>query len=296
MYADAAAAIDKLIGTLDIDLARDAIVITADHGHTDRGGHGGREPDVRAVPLVLAGAGIVPGAQTAGAMLADVAPTVCALLGIPAPGHAHGRTLVEVLQLDRAGAAARIQADARRLAAMRDAPRDEPGGPSVAGLVLVGAFALVVLAAIRVSRDLEISRASWLGALALAIVIGGLFVICRGQLSPSHVPALYRLQRWMAIFAVLGIGAQVVLSWRVLRRHTARLQAANGIALVGLATALLPAYAVRAWFAPPHAELPEPEWFVGIPGIELAAAVTSVAIALMLAIELIVVARGKRPG
>jgi len=41
-----------------------AIVVTADHGHTGRGGHGGVEPEVLAVPLVMAGAGVRAGASS----------------------------------------------------------------------------------------------------------------------------------------------------------------------------------------------------------------------------------------
>jgi Metalloenzyme superfamily/Type I phosphodiesterase / nucleotide pyrophosphatase len=296
-YAAAADAIDGAIGRLvaTLDLAHDAIVITADHGHTGRGGHGGREPEVRAVPLILAGAGIVPGAQTAGAMLDDIAPTVSALLGIPSPGHAFGRTLVELLRLSPDAAAARSAADARRLATMRDAPRDEPGGPNLFGLVLVAACMIAAIVAMRFVPEIAVSRASWLGGLAFVLVVVGMFAICRGELSPSHVPALQRVQRWMAVIATVGIGAQVALGWRVLRRQprVARLSAANGIALVGLTLALAPACAIRAWFAPPHAEVPEPQWFVAIPGVALAAAVAAIAIASMLVVELIVFARGK---
>src|SRR5262249_49811218 len=50
-----------------VDLERDALVVIADHGHTATGGHGGAEPEVTFVPLVLAGAGVRRGAHIAGA-------------------------------------------------------------------------------------------------------------------------------------------------------------------------------------------------------------------------------------
>src|SRR5580704_14648652 len=52
-----------------VDLSQDAIVVTADHGHTNRGGHGGMEPEVLGVPLIMVGAGIRAGADVADARL-----------------------------------------------------------------------------------------------------------------------------------------------------------------------------------------------------------------------------------
>ena len=44
-----------------LDLTRDTIVITSDHGHIDAGGHGGDETVVITEPFVLAGAGVKGG-------------------------------------------------------------------------------------------------------------------------------------------------------------------------------------------------------------------------------------------
>jgi hypothetical protein len=73
------------------------LVVTADHGHVAEGGHGGDEPEVTAVPLVLAGAGARAGARGTCAHL-DVAPTLAALLGVAAPAAAEGRVLWEALE------------------------------------------------------------------------------------------------------------------------------------------------------------------------------------------------------
>src|SRR5262249_41785755 len=58
-YRRAAEKYDELLGAIwaELDPARDTLVVTADHGHLARGGHGGPEPEVVTVPLVLAGAG-----------------------------------------------------------------------------------------------------------------------------------------------------------------------------------------------------------------------------------------------
>ncbi len=80
-----------------LNLARTALVVTTDHGHIDAGGHGGWEPIVKEVPLVMAGKGIRVGVEGQGAQ-ADIAPTIAALLGIPIPVHAMGRPLMEALE------------------------------------------------------------------------------------------------------------------------------------------------------------------------------------------------------
>jgi len=80
-----------------MDLRRGTLIVTTDHGHIDTGGHGGWEPIVKEVPLVMAGKGIRVGVEGQGTQ-ADIAPTVAALLGIPIPVHAMGRPLMEALE------------------------------------------------------------------------------------------------------------------------------------------------------------------------------------------------------
>ena len=97
-YTKAAQDIDKHILNFltSIDLTKTTVILTADHGHIDTGGHGGWESVVTQVPLVMAGPGIRPGRYgTVGQ--GDIAPTVAALLGAPIPAHATGRVLDEAL-------------------------------------------------------------------------------------------------------------------------------------------------------------------------------------------------------
>lgn len=58
------------------------------------GGHGGSAEMY--VPLVVSGHGIRPGAEPVSPRLVDVAPTVCALLGVRPPAHCAGRALDEL--------------------------------------------------------------------------------------------------------------------------------------------------------------------------------------------------------
>ncbi len=80
-----------------MDLSRETLIVTTDHGHIDTGGHGGWEPIVKEVPLVMVGKGVRAGMEGQGTQ-ADIAPTVAALLGVPIPTHAMGRPLLEALE------------------------------------------------------------------------------------------------------------------------------------------------------------------------------------------------------
>ena len=109
---------DALLAELvkSLDLTKETLVVTADHGHRDAGGHGGEEAEVLAIPVVMVGAGIRPGA-TAKASQADIAPTVAALLGAALPAASSGRPLESILALAEGaraslGAAAQAQRDA----------------------------------------------------------------------------------------------------------------------------------------------------------------------------------------
>ncbi|MGE5594222.1 MAG: alkaline phosphatase family protein [Betaproteobacteria bacterium] len=122
-YKAASAEVDTMIGKMlaSLDLTSDTIVVTSDHGHTARGGHGGWEKDVITVPLVAAGAGIVtperpaPEISWAAARHEDVGPTCAALLGTSVPTHSQGRVLFEMLDAPPHAVAERAirQAEAR---------------------------------------------------------------------------------------------------------------------------------------------------------------------------------------
>ena len=89
--------LSKLVASLD--LSQTVVIVTADHGHVDRGGHGGTEPEVLEVPLVLAGGPVRRGARLEAEQV-DVAPTICALLGLPFPATNEGKVLFDALYLD----------------------------------------------------------------------------------------------------------------------------------------------------------------------------------------------------
>ena len=107
-YLAAALRVDAEIAALAslLDWNTDTLILTADHGMSDRqghlismgGGHGGGEVVVRQVPLVVAGRGIAPGVYPESGQ-ADIVPTIAVLLGLPIPVHSQGRTLLDILVL-----------------------------------------------------------------------------------------------------------------------------------------------------------------------------------------------------
>ncbi|MCS7054939.1 MAG: hypothetical protein NZM18_02020 [Thermoflexales bacterium] len=97
-YRAATEATDRHIAAIvnALDLGADALVVLSDRGLTDDGRDGGGEAEVTRTPLVLVGAGIVPGTQAIAPATA-IAPTLAALAGAPMPIHAQGGPILEVL-------------------------------------------------------------------------------------------------------------------------------------------------------------------------------------------------------
>ena len=305
-YRDAAVVADRAVARVlgRVDLTQDAIVVTADHGHTGRGGHGGVEPEVLGVPLIAAGAGIRPGATAADARLIDIAPTVAALLGLPAPGHGLGRTLVELLALDDTGRAHRIAADQLRLAATRhtvDAAEAAAADDVLAhraeriGLVAGGALLAAGLALLLIRRRvLRLDRRVLVVSLpAFFVVYYGLLATLGQRFSPSLLPAQGHLAGQMVRYGLIGMFVQLIASLWALRNQATfgeRLAAANGIAWAGLMSTMVAAGTIWAFFPPPYVDLPGPVWLVLIPAALVAVACAAINVALILALEVIVFA------
>jgi hypothetical protein len=96
-YLEAAMKVDTDLSVL-VNALQDGhttFVVVSDHGHVAGGGHGGWEPEVVNVPAVLAGPGVALGRGTG--RMEDLAPTVAAVAGLPAPRDALGRILPGVL-------------------------------------------------------------------------------------------------------------------------------------------------------------------------------------------------------
>jgi hypothetical protein len=287
-----------------IDLSQDAIVITADHGHTNRGGHGGIEPEVLSVPLILAGAGVKPGATADDAHLIDLAPTVATLLGIPAPGHGLGRTLDELLAIDATVHEARKAADDTRLATTRSVVARSEAAAKVdvmerraMRIALVGGCALLaVFGAVLLIRR-RVMKMDWRVLLvsvpAFSVAYYAMIGAAGQGFSPSLVPAQGHIAVVMAKYGVAAMIVQLLASMWALRNQgslTERLAKANGIAWMGLMLAMVPAGLAWAFMPPPYVTLPGAHLLVLIPAVEVAVACAAVDVALTLVVEVIVFA------
>jgi hypothetical protein len=305
-YREAAVIADRAVARVlgRVDLAQDAVIVTADHGHTGRGGHGGIEPEVLSVPLIAAGAGIRHGAAAPDARLIDVAPTVAALLGLPAPGHGLGRTLVELLALDDAARVRRIAADQLRLAATRktvDAAEASAAADVLAhratriafvvgGALLAGGLAVLLIR----RRVLRLDRHVLVVSIpSFFVVYYGLIATLGQRFSPSLLPAQGHLAGQLVRYGLIGMFVQLVASLWVLRNQQSfgdRLAAANGIAWSGLMSTMVAAGAIWAFFPPPYVDLPGPLWLVLIPAALVAVACAAINVALILALEVVIFA------
>lgn len=70
------------------------VIVTGDHGHIDIGGHGGPEKEAVKVPLTISGKNVL-NEQADGYMQLDLAPTLCALLGVPFSAYMEGAVMEE---------------------------------------------------------------------------------------------------------------------------------------------------------------------------------------------------------
>lgn len=110
-YRAAVARVDGEIAELltRMDLARDLVVLTADHGHRDAGGHGGEQPEIKDVLVCFAGAGVERRTDRATFDGRSTAPALAVLLGLPFPRHMRAGDdrldeIWEVAHADPAGA------------------------------------------------------------------------------------------------------------------------------------------------------------------------------------------------
>ena len=86
-YAAAVARVDGEIAGLlaRLDLSQDLVVLTADHGHRDAGGHGGAQPEIKNVLVCFAGRGVERRADRAAFDGRSTAPALAVLLGLRFP-------------------------------------------------------------------------------------------------------------------------------------------------------------------------------------------------------------------
>lgn len=227
--------IDAVIAVLAsrLDLSRETLVITADHGHRDEGGHGGDEAEVLAIPIVMVGAGIRSSVTIDGEQ-ADIAPTLAALLGLPLPAASSGHPLEAALLADDAKLAMIKGASQMQKEAFLKAVDQRLGNVVVHGGVddwgdlffafrdnlkqtrqIVAAFSLVVcvgvlVVALKVSGPGATGLAAGVSGMALALLAGVAKNIPTMSFSAINydemlLPFFERIMTLAAITALAGI-------------------------------------------------------------------------------------------
>ncbi|WP_245746567.1 alkaline phosphatase family protein [Nocardia altamirensis] len=102
-YLDAVTRIDEQVGRIvaAVDARAKAnpaenwtILVTADHGHTPKGGHGGQSADETTNFVIGRGADFAAGTTTSRYTLVDVTPTVVELLRVPASPDFDGQSMI----------------------------------------------------------------------------------------------------------------------------------------------------------------------------------------------------------
>lgn len=304
-YRDAVDYVDQQLANIAglIDLRYDTVIITADHGHTDAGGHGGEEQSVMEVPLIFAGAGIAPEALLADAVLADVPPTIAALLGVPAPGHSIGRTLVEVLDLSEAQRSALTSSDDLRIARNSGIYIDSLAEAAPAlktrrrnRLLLLTACIIVALACFGVAWRWGAMHVDW----RVLVIAVPAFPICYyavlglvGQnLSYSAMPHRGEAMSRLFNFGLISVVVQLAAGWlalggRVVLRE--RLASANALVACGLLVAWIPAGVLWALYdAAAPFEIPGSRIALLIPANYIAVATFALGAALLLGLEIVI--------
>lgn len=247
-YAAAARDADTLVEMVRERSAGRAVVVIADHGHSARGGHGGDEPSVMEVPLVLSGPGVTKGAAPSEpAQAEDVASTLAVLAGVAVPAASIGKPLWEVLE-PALRARRGDHADAVRTRAAR--PAHTHKGPGVAWPIL--RIALALLAVLACARP----RPRWavIGALTPALAL--LLLVGRGD--PLTLSAVDQAPRFVS--RLLGYSAPAaVFAGIALARSSATTMDASLKAIALAAGAVAPWLLACCWTGfRPYPELPTP--------------------------------------
>src|SRR5262249_39504538 len=70
-----------------LDLSQDLLIVTGDHGHSLRGGHGGLQDRIAHVLTCYAGAGVAHRPELGSMRATTLAPSLALLMGLPFPAN-----------------------------------------------------------------------------------------------------------------------------------------------------------------------------------------------------------------
>jgi|GEM_PF-1753327 len=194
-----------------MDPDKDTLFVSADHGHLDRGGHGGPEKVVLETPLIVLGAGAAATRAGCHHPNTDLAATVAAVLGVDPPAASVGSPIAAVLdpaQVDLHAASARSLDELERLATRLPPPRaDEDthskGAPALPRDLRSQPFE-PLSPGFRATRSIQVSPIVLFSAIWLAFF--GLLLFVTRRRAPGDAPAWPFVVRGVAyLVAYVGI-------------------------------------------------------------------------------------------
>ncbi len=241
-YGAAVGRIDRELGQFlsgaAVDLSRDLVVVTADHGHSARGGHGGRQDRIANVLTCFAGVGVRRDPGVGSLRSTTVGPALAMLMGLPFPADMRAgdddlEALWEIADLpgayveDRREAVARFRAENEgRLRAWSP----DSGGSwdrfyawhrsqqIIRVLPFVGLLALTLVLQARGYR--RRGGGAWFGLLFVVLFAVGswaLQVLLRGSFDLSSVAFREDFLQFTILLGVLWTGGAALLHWLVRR-------------------------------------------------------------------------------
>jgi hypothetical protein len=274
-YAKAVERADRGVNqVLDrLDLSKDTVIITADHGHALRGGHGGAQPDIMNVLTCYAGFGVHPSEGTGPMDNRTIAPSIAVLVGLRFPRNmrAFEDDLDTIFAITSTAAyPSAYLADRRQaIARFRKANADEIGSwsafyrhardrQSMRGGFVLAVFASLLLGSRR--RETHRSPLTFVVPWILAIV-GGSILFHLGLLDVFDSTCINIRDDYIRTeFVTCGLAIGLGVAVHALRRKSALALARDLWTLVFAAVALEVAH-VAAFGWPIEPPLPGPVLF-----------------------------------
>lgn len=237
------AQLDRLVSLLDLNTT--TLIVTADYGHIEEGGHGGADPLVLELPLVMAGRKVIPGNYSDIEQI-DLASTLSVLLGLSLPAANQGRPRLEFLQISEqdkaqtwvALAQQRTQLASAYLAAARLSPADwsevEQAVAFQQAQNYAGAEELAQLLVTQADQTIQqinqsqLERARWVRLAAVLIMLVALLMYFRRDMSELWVDALVSgavvVGGFHLLYLIIGrpYSFSAVISWQQTADETLR--------------------------------------------------------------------------
>ncbi|HVU51726.1 MAG TPA: alkaline phosphatase family protein [Polyangia bacterium] len=254
--------LSALIARTNLDTS--LLVLTADHGHSIIGGHGGSDPRVATVISCFAGKNVQPDAALGTLRTTAIAPALALLTGVPFPPHmrAVDDDLDAVLTLVRADDKTRPYLEDRAQAVEAFRARNRERLAKMTGSVgswdefyrqrrhsqaWHWALTLALLAVVLVATSRRLALAWALGTIA---VITGAFWVTRGSFDLTAMNTGF-LARTAILWLTLGSASALLLSWLRGADDALRMQAACTVALLGVTLGHIAVYGLILGFPIP---------------------------------------------